>query len=431
MNRKRNKLQPSAPPIRVAIVGAGAMGKGLFYQCLITPGIQCVAIADIKLDRCMECAAAWHIPARVVSSEVELADTIRAGTLALCAHGALLATCEMVDVFLEASSSIPAGARMVESAIFHGKHVVLMNAEVDLTFGPYLATLARTHHVVYTSCDGDQHGVIARLIRETTRWGMQLVLAGNIKGFLDRYSNPTKIVPEADKRRLDYRMATAYTDGTKLCIEMALVANAFDLQTPAPGMSGPRAKSVREALTLFDLNAARHSEKPWVDYLLGAEPGGGVFVIGYCAELYQQSMLEYYKMGRGPYYLFYRPYHLCHVEAMQCIFDAAHAHESLLEPTFGLRANVFAYAKRPLKRGERLDGIGGYACYGLIENCAPGEMARGIPICLADDVILKRDLAADAKINFEDVEYDSQRVDFVMYEKAVRTALPIRNEQPP
>ena len=130
-------------------------------------------------------------------------------------------------------------------ALAERKHLVLMNAEIDLIYGPYLLELAQRRGVTYTSCDGDQHGVIKRLVDDLRLWGFQLVMAGNIKGFLDRYSNPKKIVPEADKRNLDYKMATAFTDGTKLNIEMALVANALGLRVHKPGMHGPDAGNVR------------------------------------------------------------------------------------------------------------------------------------------------------------------------------------------
>lgn len=416
------RLQALDQPIRLAIVGAGAMGKGLFYQSLITPGVRCVALADRRIERCIACAETWHIPYRVVSSLEAMHRAIEEGVIAICEDGDLLARCSLADVLLEATSSIIPAAQFALAAIEHHKHLVLMNAEIDLIFGPYLLGQAQKNKVVYTSCDGDQHGVIARLVREVQVWGLQIVLAGNVKGFLDRYSNPTKIIPEADKRRLDYRMATAYTDGTKLAIEMALVANGLGMMAPSVGMHGPRATFVRDALELFDLEAARTSPAPWVDYLLSAEPGGGVFVIGYCQEPYQRAMLEYYKMGSGPYYVLYRPYHLCHLEAMDTVACAALDGAGLLQPTCGLRTNVFAYAKRPLRHGERLDGIGGYTCYGLIENCVPGEMPSALPICLAEDVVLKRDIERDKGINLDDVEYDTHRIDFELYEKAVQIA---------
>ena len=245
-------------------------------------------------------------------------------------------------------------------------------------------------------------------------------MAGNIKGYLDRYANPTMIVPEADKRRLDYKMCTSYTDGTKLCIEMALTANAFGLRTAVPGMLGPRAAMVQEALGLFDFDRLWGGGVPIVDYILGAEPGGGVFAVGFCENDYQRDMLAYYKMGQGPYYLFYRPYHLCHVEAMASILDAA-AGRALLQPVHGFRTNVYAYAKRDLKRGEALDGLGGYTCYGLIENCDAAAVP-GLPICLADDLRLRRDVKKDDRILWTDVDHDPSRDDFRLYAEAVRVS---------
>ena len=284
-----------------------------------------------------------------------------------------------MDVFIEASSSIIAGAQFCLTALEHHKHLVMMNAEIDLIFGPYLAQQAHWQEVVYTSCDGDQHGVIKRLVDDLQLWGFNLVMAGNMKGFLDRYSNPTKIIPEADKRNLDYKMATAYTDGTKLCVEMALTANALGLHAERPGMAGPRVRHVKEVFEHFDFATLYAQNGGVVDYVLGAQPDGGVFAIGYCDHPYQQSMLKYYKMGSGPFYLFYRPYHLCHVEAMECVVEAALDHVSLLEPVYGLRTNVYAYAKKPLPAGEALDGIGGYCCYGLIENAIRQRPRRGCP----------------------------------------------------
>ena len=312
---------------------------------------------------------------------------------------------------------IPAGQFAV-AALEHHKHLVLMNSEIDLIFGPLFAHLAKKNGVIYTSCDGDQYGVLKHLIDEVQSWEFELVMAGNIKGFLDRYANPTTIIPEADKRNLDYKMCTAYTDGTKLNIEMALLANALDLKTIVPGMHGPKANHVHEALRLFDFDALWKNKKPFVDYILGADPGGGVFVVGHCDTPYQREMLSYYKMGEGPYYVFYRPYHLCHIEAIASTINAVSESQPLMQPDFGFQTNVYAYAKRDLHQGETLDGIGGYTCYGLIENCTDKLTIPGLPVCLADQVILKRDITKDQKIFMSDVIYDPDRPDFSFYDKA-------------
>jgi predicted homoserine dehydrogenase-like protein len=412
-------LDKREKPIRVAVIGGGAMGKGLVYQAHRTPGIDCVAVADVRLERAIACCQFLHRDYRVVHTLDELHDTIRQAKVAVCEDGMLLAKCELVEVLIEASSAIGAGGQFAVTALEHGKHLVMMNAEADLLFGPYLMRLAQDQAVVYTSCDGDQHGVITRLIHELQFWDFELVMAGNMKGFLDRYANPTTIIPEADKRRLDYHMATAFTDGTKLCVEMALVANGLGLSALVPGMYGPRTHHVSELFSLFDFATLWQQRQPVVEYILGAEPGGGVFVVGYCDNDYQQSMLRYYKMGDGPFYLFYRPYHLCHVEAMACVVEAALHHRALLQPACGFRTNVYAYAKRDLHKGDSLDGLGGYDCYGLIENCPENEGTSGLPVCLAEDVTLAREVRKDEKIFMRDLSYDQSRADFALYCKAV------------
>lgn len=379
---------------------------------------KCVAIANIKIDRAIACVQSLNRDYRVADTLTEVGAIISQGRVAVCEDGALLAQCDQIDVLIESSGAIAAGGQFAAAALEHGKHVVMTNAEADLMFGPYLRRVAQDNQVVYTSCDGDQPGVIKRLADQLEFWGFELVMAGNIKGFLDRYSNPAKISPEADKRNLDHKMAALYTDGTKLCIEMALVANALGLSAAVPGMLGPPANHVREVFQLFDFDALRRSG-PVVDYVLGAEPNGGIFVVGYCNNDYQKSMLSFLKMGDGPFYLFYRFNHLCHIEAMASVAEAYLYHRALLQPLYGFRTNVYSYAKRDLNRGERLDGLGGYTCYGLIENCSQNESKPGLPVCLAENVKLKRACRKDEKICLDDVEYDCNRPDFALFAKAL------------
>jgi predicted homoserine dehydrogenase-like protein len=129
-------------------------------------------------------------------------------------------------------------------------------------------------------------------------------------------------------------------------------------------------------------------------------------------------------MGDGPFYLFYRPYHLCHVEAMACIAEAILHKRALLQPVHGFQTDVYAYAKRDLRKGEKLDGIGGYHCYGLIENCAENDDHAGLPVCLAEDVTLKREVRQDEKIFLDDVSFDPKRFDFALYFRAMQQSQP-------
>jgi predicted homoserine dehydrogenase-like protein len=407
--------------VRVGIVGAGLMGRSLFYQICMTPGVECVALCDLDIEKAIECANRSDRPNRVVLNDAEMSQAFRDGFLAICRDGASLARSESVDVVVEATGSVIDGGKISITAIRNRKHLIMINAEADLIFGPYLARLADQNHVVYSTCDGDQPAVTKRLIDDIRLWGFEVVMAGNIKGFLDRRANPENITLEADKRNLDYRAAAAMTDGTKLCIEMALIANSSGYTVLCSGMRGPVASHVSDTLRLFDFQEIRRQGRAVVDYVLGAEPGGGVFVVGHCDDQHQRSMLSYYKMGSGPFYLFYRPYHLCHIEAVATVAEAHLDGRALMQPRYGFQTNVYAYAKRDLKKGEELDGIGGFTCYGLIEDCEDGGNV-GLPICLAEGVALNREIEKDEKISFQDVVYDPTRFDFVAYRKAIEMA---------
>jgi len=408
--------------VRIVIVGMGAMGKGLFYQCSISPAFSCLVICDIKIERAIDCANWLKVNYRIVETETQLNEAVANGVLAICQDGMLAASCEKANVFIESSNSIIPAAQYSITAIRQGMHLILMNAEIDLIFGPYLLELATQHGVVYSSCDGDQHGVIRHLVNDMEYWGFDLVMTGNMKGFLDRYSNPEKIIPEADKRNLDYKMATAYTDGTKLNIEMALLCNALNLKTICPGMKGPEISHVKKVFEVFDFDKIWSEGQPVADYILKSQPDGGVFAIGRSDNPYQKEMMKYYKMGDGPYYLFYRPYHLCHVEAMAEIEKSVKKGKGFLKPDFGFQANVFAYAKKDMTKGEKLDGLGGFPHYGMLENYTREGSHPGIPVCLAEDVVLSRDLKKDEGILMCDIETPAQRLDFHLYEESIRAS---------
>jgi predicted homoserine dehydrogenase-like protein len=414
------RLKSLDRPIRVALIGVGSAGKGLLYQCGITPGISCVGVADLDVAKAVEAAKTFSRPYRVVERPGELEDAIAEGLLAICHDGEMLARCESADVLIDASSAIAQGGAFALAGIETGKDLVMMNSEADLIFGPHLMRLAEARGLVYTSCDGDQPACVRRLIDDVQLWGFELVIAGNVKGYLDRYSNPTTIVPEAQKRFLDPKMCASYTDGTKLSVEMALVANAYDLVTMVPGMRGPRAGKITDVFDVFDLESIHESGRPVVDYVLGSRPPGGVFVVGYCDDAYQRGMLGWFPsdVGKGPFYVFERPYHLVHIEAMKCIVEAFLDRDPLLRPAYGFKTNVYAYAKRDLRKGEMLDGLGGYACYGLIENCSDNLGRAGLPICLAEDIALASDVAKDQKIFMDDVIHDPDRLDHRLFSLA-------------
>jgi predicted homoserine dehydrogenase-like protein len=391
------------------MIGCGSMGKGLLYQSTLADDVKIVAISDCDLKKCIQAAEEFKLVYEIVDNPQKMIQAADRGVLSIVQNPYDITHCDFTEIFIEATSNVEEGCRYCEDAVQHGHNLVMMNSEVDLIHGPYLLKLAKEHKKTYTSCGGDQHGVLKELIDEVIGWGFEIVFACNMKGFLDRYANPTSIIPEADKRNLSYKMCTAYTDGTKLNIEMALLANAMNYVPAKPGMQGTRFKN------LTDIELVRFTSTPVVDYVLETEPGGGVFVLATTGNKYQQEMMKYYKMGNGPLYLFHRPYHLCHVEAMKSIRNAGFG-KPLLQPNYGFVTNVYAYAKKDLKAGDILDGIGGYACYGMIDKHNPDWL----PICLADNLKLNKDVKQDSLIEIEFIEnWDIHRSDISMYYKGL------------
>ena len=417
----KDQLMSLEKDIKVGIIGIGSIGKGLVFQAHHTPGIRPVAIADIFIKKAIDCANWLNLDYDVVNNLDDLNHTIERGRVAVTDNGELIASSGLVNVLIESSNAVYQGAIHAMKAIRSHQHVVMMNFEAEMMYGPVLLKLARQEGVVYTCADGDQPTVIKRIIDDITLWGFDVVMAGNIKGFHDLYTNPAKIAPEADKRLLDHKMCSSYTDGTKLCVEMAVLANAINGKCAKPGMYGFRTAHIHDIFKLYDFNKLWDGKNPLVDYVIGAYPKGGVFVVGHTNDKFQQWTMDWFPpdMGPGPFYVFYRPYHLGHIEAMQCVAEAHLFGTARLQPAHGMKTNVFTYAKKDLKAGELLDGMGGYQNYGLIENLAD-QSTPGLPILLNDNLKLKRDIRQDECINLEDVEYNENDPAFKLYFEALK-----------
>lgn len=398
-------------PIRVGLVGAGAMGKGIAWQVSHTPGMRLIFIGDLDIEIARDTARL--IGKEPVETDGETLPEISGDQVLITTDSlALLKKNDVLkmDAFAEATNAIADACEYCLAAIEGGMHVILMNAEVDLVYGKLLGHEARKHKVIVTSDAGDQHGVLMTMIEEIEMWGFDIVQAGNIKGFLNLYATPESIRPEAEKRNLSAIQCCAYTDGTKLNIEMALLCNALGLTPFKDGMEGPRCADVKEVLDLFDFDAYEGQGR--VDYILGAEPGGGVYVVGRCDDEFQHPYLWYYKLiARKPYYLFYRPYHLCHLETTRAIAKAVLYNEATLTQDCGQVADVYAYAKQDLKAGQNVThGIGGPECYGMLRTRADAQAQNHLEISHLEGEpgklpVLKRDIAKDEIVTYDDVEF--------------------------
>lgn len=338
-----------------------------------TPGMEVVLVADVAAAACVR---AMEV-SRLRGVAVERHDDLRRrGEGEVCVVKDALAALEGagalgLDVVVECTNTIAAAGRHAMAAMERGAHVVLMNAEVDLALGRLLAHEAKRHGVVVTSDAGDQHGVLATMLDEIELWGFRVAQAGNMKGFLDRYAVAATAREWAEKQRLSVTQTVAYTDGTKMNIEQALIGNHAGLAPARPGMTGPRVNDLREVLAAFDFDGDGGQGR--IDYTLGVPwPGGGVYVVAECRHPLQTFYLDYYKVSsRGPYHLFFRPYHLCHIETPRAIAQAYLDSRPVIAPARSAGNDVFAYAKRDLPAGTEIaHGIGGDEVYGLVDAVA-------------------------------------------------------------
>lgn len=395
-------------PIRVGMVGAGFMGRGIALQMLnAVPGMELAAISNRHLDGARRAYSEAGVEdVSVVESVTALDNAITKGTYAITEDASLLCRAVQIDAIVEVTGAVEFGAHVALDAIEHEKHVIVMNAELDGTVGPILKVYADDAGVIFTSADGDQPGVIMNLYRFVKGIGVKPVLCGNIKGLHDPYRNPTTQQEFAEKWGQKPHMVTSFADGSKISFEQAIVANATGMRVGQRGMFGPTVPSgtpIREAIESYPQDALLNGDGI-VDYVVGAAPAPGVFVVGTHDHPRQQHYLHLYKLGEGPLYCFYRPYHLCHFEVHNSVARAVLFDDATLSPAGAPTVEVVAAAKKDLSAGQELDGIGYYMTYGLCENADVADEQNLLPLGVAEGCRLKRDIPRDQVLTYDDVE---------------------------
>ncbi|RPH40621.1 MAG: NAD(P)-dependent oxidoreductase [Burkholderiales bacterium] len=401
-------------PIRVGIVGAGFMARGVVLQ--ITTAVKGMVVVAVA-NRTIETARRAFTEAGVekvatVETVSQLERAIEAGVPAVTDDPLLLCRAGGIDCIVEITGTIEYAARVALEAFEHRKHVVLMNPEVDGTVGPILKTYADRAGVIMTTADGDQPGVMMNLYRFVKGIGVKPVLVGNIKGLHDPYRNPTTQAEFARKWGQNPYMVTSFADGTKVTFENAIVANGTGMRVGRRGMFGPTVPAgtpIQNVVDQYPLDAL--IEGPGVvDYVVGAMPGPGIFVLGTHDHPQQRHYLSLYKLGDGPLYCFHTPYHLCHFEVPNTVARAVLLGDATMAPLGAPCVEVVTTAKIDLKAGEIIDGLGGYMTYGLGENAPLARAENLLPIGLAEGCRLKRPVAKDAVLTFDDVEIPPGRL---------------------
>ena len=348
-------------PVRVGLAGAGQMGSGLAAQIGKIPGMELVACADIDLARAENALRLAGI--EKIGHNKDATSYIENGQGGVVDNAKALAELP-VDIVYEATGVPWVGAEVADACIDAKKHILMLNVETDVTIGKYLANKANANGVIYSVANGDEPVACKELYDFSVDLGFEIVCVGKGKNNpLDQTANPDTCLEKATKKKMNPKMLASFEDGSKTMIEMAALANAIGLPPDKVGMNGPisEVKDLNKTLIPIEDGGVLKGIGR-VDYAFGPAPG--VFSIVKSDNPTVIDEMAYLSMGPGPYYTFYRPYHLASIEAPRSVGMAIINNEPGLQPTTWI-AEVIGHAKKDLSVGDKIDGIGGYCSYGV------------------------------------------------------------------
>ncbi len=395
-------------PIRIGLIGCGEMGTDIVTQVDHMPGITVGAIAELHegaakralkiAGRNPETFAAGETPAK-------LASALSAGKTAITQDANSICTNDQIDVIIDATGRPAVGAAIGLTAMEHGKHLVMMNVEADVTIGCYLQHEAKRLGVVYTLGAGDEPSSCMELINFVTALGYPIVAAGKGKNNpLNIDATPDVYLEEATRRNMNPRMLVEFVDGSKTMVEMAAISNATGLVPDCDGMHGPAATLDQLEHVLCPIaDGGVLSRKGVVDYSVGKGVAPGVFVVVEMAHARLRERMHDLKLGKGPYYKFFRPYHLTSLEVPLSCARAVLYGTADMVPLARPTSEVCAVAKKDLKPGDKLDAIGEYTYRAWIMTYEGGKKAKAHPCGLLEHgtviaPIKKGDLLTQANV---------------------------------
>ena len=380
-------------PVRVGLAGAGQMGSGLAAQIGKIPGMELVACADIDLARAENALKLAGIDK--IGHNSDASASIENGQGGVVDNAKALAELP-IDIVYEATGVPWVGAEVADACIDANKHILMLNVETDVTIGQYLANKANKNDVIYSVANGDEPVACKELYDFSVDLGFEIVCVGKGKNNpLDQTANPDTCLEKATKKKMNPKMLASFEDGSKTMIEMAALANAIGLPPDRVGMNGPvsEVKDLNKTLIPSE-DGGVLSGIGRVDYAFGPAPG--VFSIVKSDNQTVIDEMEYLSMGAGPYYTFYRPYHLASIEAPRSVGMAIINKEPGLQPTTWI-AEVIGHAKKDLAKGDKIDGIGGYASYGVTY---PVEQSKEfVPLGLLESAEVLEDINAGDPIS--------------------------------
>ncbi len=401
-------------PIQVGLVGAGQMGTGLISQIEKMEGIRIVATADVIPGRAKAAFDESDVPLSSVDDiddDLDRAETaIGEGRRVATTNADLVLGLKGLDVIVESTGVPEVGARICDAAISSGKHVVNMNVEADATIGYYLAQKAIRAGVIYTLSAGDEPGTIKELFDFADTLGFEIVTVAKGKNNpLRRSANPDELAEQAHKNEMSAKMLTSFVDGTKTMVEMTAIGNATGYPPEVRGAYGPVC-TVKDLAKVFvpKSDGGIFNEKYRVDYAVGGDVAPGVFIIITTNQPKIIKDLKYLKLnGHGNYWALYRPYHLANLETPISIVRAVLDGYCTIATKTPPVAETITVAKRDLKAGEKIDALGGYTVYGMIDQARSAHEENILPLGLAVGATLVRDVKIGEPVRYADVELDT------------------------
>lgn len=415
--------------VDVIVVGLGFMGLGFISGVNHIEGIRVVLVISRRPQEAVKQLRKKGLKSKIVSSIKEISQNISKNIISVSDHLELIPETP-ADAVLEVTGTVSYGVEASLAALKGKKHLITMNPELQATVGTELKKLADEVGVVISDVAGDQPGSLSNLIARAKLMGFNILVAGNMKRFLNRYATQEEMAAWAKDKGLAVRQTTSFTDGTKQSIEMNLVANYFGLDILKTGMEGPQVDEVHGSIIAFDLEKIPTGGV--VDYVIGRTLFPGVFLIATHPDPNQKQYLRYLGLGEGPYYVLFEPYHLCHLEVPSTIFKAVLFGQETINNGARPVVRTATFAKRDLKKGEILDGIGGDLVYGNIEKISAA--ADLLPVGLSDGAVLKKSIKKDQPIKISDVilpdNAATRLLALVKTKKAFKNDLPVYSLKP-
>ncbi len=406
-------------PVRIGIVGAGEMGTDLVTAIAHMAGVEITAIGDRRLagaPQAIEIAGYDADKGKICDSRQAMTKAIERGQIAITRDSTDVVCHDLVDVIIDATGRPAAGAEIGISAINSGKHLVMMNVEADVTIGPYLKMRARQQGVIYSVGAGDEPSSTIELINFVTAMGYPVVAAGKGKNnAFNIAATPDDYREEAERRNMNPRMLVEFVDGSKTMVEMCCIANATGLVPDKPGMHGPDCplEELQDVLCPVE-DGGILSQKGCVDFTVGKGVAPGIFVIAEMSHPRIRERMSDLHLGPGPYYRFYRPYHLTSLEVPLTAARAVLYGTADMQPMDRPVAEVCALAKRDLKVGEKLDFIGEYCYRSWAMRADEARNEQAIPVGLLENGIMTRDVTAGTLLTGKNCTIDQTSTLFKM-----------------